>query len=299
MTDNFRGALLMLGSMAFFTLNDSCTKLLADSLPLSQVITLRGILTSLATALIAWRLGAFAVRLSARDRNLIVLRTAAEAGTAYFFITALFNMPLANVTAVLQSTPLIVTLAAALFLGEPVGWRRLGAILVGFVGVLLILRPGPEGFTIYSAYTLAAVGLVTVRDLATRKLSHEVPSMLVSFVTATGVTLAFAVAGAVQADWVAVDARSGALILAAAVAVLVAYLCSVAAIRCGEISFVSPFRYSGLLFALLLGLVIFGHWPEWPTLAGAAIVVSSGLFMLYRERTLGLPPTAPVKTPRS
>ncbi|WP_375691656.1 DMT family transporter [Pseudooceanicola sp. LIPI14-2-Ac024] len=299
MTDNMRGAMLMMASMALFTLNDTFTKLLAGEVPLAQVISLRGVLTSVGTALIAWRLGAFRGKVARRDWVLVVVRMIAEVGAAYFFLTALFNMPLANVTAVLQSAPLVVTLAAALFLKEPVGWRRLSAILVGFCGVLLIIRPGPEGFNLYALYTLVSVGFVTTRDLVTRRLSREVPSMLVSFVTAVGVTLAFAIGSLGGDPWVPLDVRSGGLIAAAGIAVLFAYLCSVAAMRSGEISFVSPFRYTGLLWALVLGFVAFGHWPEWPTLLGAAIVVSSGLFMLYRERRLGLPPTAPQKTPRS
>lgn len=299
MNDNTRGAVLMMASMALFTLNDTFTKLLAGEVPLTQVITLRGVFTSVATALIAWRLGAFRVRIARRDWGLVVLRMVAEVGAAYFFLTALFNMPLANVTAVLQSAPLVVTLAAAVFLGEPVGWRRVGAILVGFLGVLLIIRPGPEGFNIFAIYTLVAVAFVTLRDLSTRRLTREVPSMLVSFVTASGVTAAFAIGGLWSEPWVALDTRSGGLILAAAIAVLGAYLCSVGAMRAGEVSFVSPFRYTGLLWALVLGFIAFGDFPEWPTLVGAAIVVASGLFMLYRERRLGLTPTVPQKTPRA
>ncbi|MGH1426249.1 MAG: DMT family transporter [Pseudooceanicola sp.] len=299
MTDNMRGAVYMMGSMALFTLNDTCTKLLSDHVPLTQVITLRGFLTTFVTALIAWRMGAFRVSLTGRDWGLVITRVLAEVGIAYFFLTALFNMPLANVTAVLQSAPLAVTLAAAVFLGEPVGWRRIGAILVGFAGVLLIVQPGSDGFNIYAIYTLIAVGFVTLRDLVTRRLSRDVPSMLVTVMTAGGVTFAFAAGSVSGADWVALDARSTGLIGAAAITVLGAYLCSVVAIRAGEMSFVSPFRYTGLLFALVLGFVVFGYWPDWMTLAGAAIVAASGLFMLARERKLGATPSAPPKTGRA
>ncbi|OWU84644.1 membrane protein [Oceanicola sp. 22II-s10i] len=298
MTDNFRGALLMMGAMALFTLNDTCTKLLSGDLPMSQIITLRGILTSVGTALIAWRMRAFAHRLNRRDAILVLLRTLAEVGGAYFFITALFNMPLANVTAVLQSAPLAVTLAAAVFLGEKVGWRRLVAIGIGFCGVLLIVRPGPEGFNLFAINALISVMFVTARDLFTRRLSRAVPSMLVSFATAVGVTLFFAVS-AIGDTWVPLDTRAVGLIGTSAAALLFAYLCSVAAMRAGELSFVTPFRYTGLIWALLLGLVAFGDWPTWPTLLGAAIVVGSGLFMLYRERRLGLTPPSATRTPRA
>jgi len=117
-----------------------------------------------------------------------------EIGAAYFFLTALFNMPIANVTAILQALPLTITLAAALFFGDPIGWRRMSAILVGFVGVMLIVRPGAADFTIYSLYVLAAVGFVTLRDLATRRLSKETPSMLVTFITSTSIMVFFGVA---------------------------------------------------------------------------------------------------------
>ena len=299
MSDNLRGAVLMMASMALFTLNDMCTKLLAGQVPLTQVITLRGIFTTVATAIIAWRMGAFRTRPSARDTRLILVRVVAELGAAYFFLTALFNMPLANVTAVLQSAPLVVTLAAALFLGEKVGWRRMVAIVAGFVGVLIIVRPGPEGFNIFAGYTLVAVLFVTLRDLVTRQLSRDVPSMQVSFATAAGVTLFFGLLGVGGEDWVPLDTRSATLILAAGVAVLGAYLSSVGAMRAGELSFVSPFRYTSLLWALVLGFLAFGDFPTPTTLVGAGVVVGSGLFMLYRERQLGLRPTAPHKSPRA
>lgn len=285
MTDNMRGAALMMASMAAFTINDTCVKALAGSLPLFQVIFLRGLLTTLLTAVLAWRLGAFRGRIPPRDRGLVALRLLAEIASAYFFLVALFNMPLANVTAILQSLPLVVTLSAALIFREPLGWRRMLAILVGLVGVLLIVRPGTEGFTIFSVYALLAVLFVTMRDLCTRRLSRDTPSMLVTFLTSAAVMTTFGIASAFG-DWVPVGQREGLLILGAAFFVFLGYLCSVMVMRVGEIAFVTPFRYTGLVWALLLGWLVFGDWPGTLTLLGAAIVVASGIFTLWREGQL-------------
>ncbi|MWB79860.1 EamA family transporter [Pseudooceanicola sp. 216_PA32_1] len=293
MTDNMRGAFLMMGSMALFTLNYAVVKSLAAELPVTQIVVLRGLVTSLAAGLLAWRMGAFGARLGRRNRRLILLRTAAEIVSAYFFLQALVNLPLANVSAVMQSAPLSVTLAAALFLAEPVGWKRLSAILAGFVGVLLILRPGGEGFNIFALYSLAAVAFVTLRDLTTRRLSRDVPSMVVTLATAVGVTLAFS-AASLATDWGPVGTGQGVLIGLAALLLTAAYLCSISAMRVGDVSFVAPFRYTSMLWALVLGFAVFGQWPDWITLAGAALVVGSGLFTLYRERQLGRAPRVPV-----
>lgn len=285
MSPNLSGALLMMGSMAAFTINDTCIKATGGAMPLFQLVTLRGLLTSVMIYILARRLGSLTLRLPRRDWVLIALRSASEVAATLFFLTALMNMPLANVTAVLQVLPLTVTLGAALFFAESVGWRRALAIGVGFCGMLLIVRPGPDGFSPHAIYALAAVGCVTVRDLTTRRMSAQVPSMTVTLAAALSVTV-FAAAASLTDDWVAVEARSGLLIAAASVCILLGYLCSVAAMRVGDVSFVAPFRYTGLLWALVLGWLVFGHWPEPLTLLGAAIVVGTGLFTLYRERAM-------------
>ena len=158
-SDNLTGAILMMASMASFTINDTFMKALAGEIPLFQVLFLRGIFTTIAVAGIAWWMGALFARVSRRDAGSIALRMVGEIGSAYFFLTALFNMPIANVTAILQALPLTITLAAALVFGDPIGWRRMSAILIGLVGVMLIVRPGAEDFTIYSIYALIAVGV--------------------------------------------------------------------------------------------------------------------------------------------
>ena len=283
---NQRGAALMTSAMAGFACSDACMKMLGETLPLFQALLLRGCGTTLGLWTLAFAAGQVRLDLGARSWALIGARAVAEMGAAWFFITALFQMPLANVSAILQSLPLAVTLAGWLVLGEPAGRQRLLAILVGFGGVLLIVRPGAEGFGLPALYALASVGCVTVRDLIARRIPAATPSLLVAAVTAAAVA-AFGGVGSLFVDWGPVDGGTVLLILAATGFVMVAYVGSVAAMRVGELGFVAPFRYMSLLVSLLLGAAVFGTFPDAVTLLGAGIVVATGLFTLWRERVVG------------
>ena len=292
MTPNVKGALLMTGAMAAFTFNDTFMKALSDEIPLFQAIFMRGVATTLLLLLLAIWFRGFDLRLSRRDWGLITLRTVMEIAAAYFFITALFNMPIANVTAILQALPLSVSLAGALFLGESIGWRRITAISVGLIGVLFIVKPGAADFTIYSIYGLATVAVVTVRDLAARRLGKNVPSLTVAWVGAIGVTMSAGLASLGE-TWVAPTPLGWMQLAGTAVFIIVAYIGSVMTMRVGDIGSVAPFRYTGLLWAILLGFIVFDEWPDVWTLLGSAIVVSTGVFMLLRERALGKRATPP------
>lgn len=273
----------MMASMAAFTLNDALLKLTDGGAPLSQLLFLRGVLSTVLIYALARALGSLDFRVARRDWSLIAVRAGAEVGAAYFFVTALLNMPLANVTAVLQALPLTVAVGAALVFREPLGWRRMSAILIGFMGMLLIVRPGPDGFSLWSGYALLAVICVTVRDLATRRLSPDVPSLTVTLASSVAVTLSFGLASTVTA-WAPITVPLGGLIAGASVFIIGGYFFSIRAMRVGEISFIAPFRYTGLVWALVLGWLVFGDWPTNLTLLGALIVVATGLFTLYRER---------------
>ncbi len=277
----------MAAAMMTFTVNDSFTKTLSDVLPLSQLLFLRGAGVTICLLVMALVLGQIRFDLAPRDWFLMCIRTAGELGGAYFFITALFHMPLANVSAILQVLPLSVTLAGALFFGEVLGWRRLMAILVGFAGVMLIVRPGGADFNVYSLYALAAVACVTLRDLVVRRLSRSVPSLMVSLVAAFGVTLVAGIAS-LAADWQPLNVKEALHLGGATLFVIFGYIFSVAAMRVGEIGFVAPFRYASLLTALILGVVVFGEFPSALTLIGAGIVVATGIFTLIREQRLHL-----------
>ena len=282
---NIAGALLMMASMAAFTINDTFVKLVGQTLPLFQLLTLRAVLATALLAIMAVWLGSFRLNMPRRDGWLVFWRCLAEVGAAYFFLSALLAMPLANVTAILQVLPLTVTLGAALFFREAVGWRRMVAICAGFVGMLLIVRPGTDGFTVHTVYALAAVMCVTLRDLVTRKMSPQVSSMTVTVITSATI-LMFAGLASLGIEWQPVSTRDALYIVASAVFIIGGYSFSVMVMRVGEISAIAPFRYSSLLWALALGWLVFGDWPDPVTLLGAAIVVASGVFTLYRERKL-------------
>ena len=285
MTPNVWGAGLMMASMACFTLNDTLVKLTDGALPLGQLLTLRGVFSVLLIYVLARSLGGVRLDLGRRNWGLVGLRSVAEIGAAYFFITALLNLPLANVTAILQVLPLTVTLGAAMVFREAVGWRRALAIAVGFCGMLLIVRPGPEGLSIWSLYAVMAVVCVTVRDLATRKLSVDVPGMTVTLAAAVAVLVFFGLYSTGE-TWQPVTPKLWLLLVGASILIFGGYYFSVQVMRTGEISFIAPFRYTGLIWALVLGWFVFGDWPSALTLLGAAIVVGMGLFSLYRERQL-------------
>ncbi|WP_445327160.1 DMT family transporter [Yoonia sp. GPGPB17] len=194
-------------------------------------------------------------------------------------------MPIANVSAILQVLPLSVSLVAALFLGEALGWRRLTAIFVGFIGVMLIIQPGGADFSIYSIYALGAVACVTLRDIAVRRMSRDVPSVFVALIAAVGVTGLGGV-GSLFVAWQPFSMTSGLQLAGAMSFLIFGYIASVSAMRFGEIGFVAPFRYTSLLVALVLGVLVFDEWPNTLALIGGAVVVATGLFTLYRETKL-------------
>jgi S-adenosylmethionine uptake transporter len=285
MSPTLLGALLMTASMASFTLNDALLKLTAGVVPLAQLIFIRSLITCSLMLATKGRIGTMHFDIARRDWVLIGARAATEISISYFFLTALFKMPLANITAIMQVVPLAVTLASALFLREAVGRRRITAIVIGFAGVMLIIRPGAEGFNIWAIYALLAVLGVTARDLITRQLSPQVPSMTVALSTAVAVMVSFGLVS-LFGPWVSIAPDIWVLIISSAVVIMAGYFLSIWVMRVGDVSFTAPFRYTQLVWALLLGWFVFGEWPGWMTLTGAAIVVATGVFTFYRERKL-------------
>lgn len=273
----------MSASMAGFVLNDTMMKSLSGEVPLFQAILVRGLFASSVILILAWQSGALRHRPGPRDRRLIGLRMFSEAMTTCFFLTALFNMPLANSVAILQAASLGVPLCAALFLGDKVGWRRYLAIIIGFCGVLLIVRPGGEGFNIYSLSALAATSFVVLRDLVTRQISRAIPGLGVTVLTSLTITALGAV-GTMIAGYVTLSWEAIGILAASSGFLLVGYYAGVEAMRVGEVAAVSPFRYTNLIWALILGLLVFGDLPDPLTILGAVIIVVSGLYTLHRQR---------------
>lgn len=174
-----------------------------------------------------------------------------------------------------------------MFFGEPVRWRRWLAILVGFAGVLIIVRPGLEGFSIYSLFALGCVVCAAARDLFTRQVPDEIPTLLISTATALLVTAFGGILVAPLGGWNPIGPSEIAQLAAAAVLLIIGYQFIILAMRTGEIAFVAPYRYTALLWAVLFGMLLFGEWPDAAMLLGAALVVGSGLYSLYRERRVG------------
>jgi drug/metabolite transporter (DMT)-like permease len=278
-----RGAVFMMLAMASGTISDAVVKAIAMHMNMGQLMLLRGIAASVLIWLFARRRGDLRP-LSAVAHPMVLVRVFAEAGATITFLIALAALPLANVSAILQALPLAVTLGAALFLREPVGWRRWTAIGVGFAGVMIVVRPGFEGFAAESLLVLATVAFAAVRDLATRRIPPGIPSVFVSTVTAPAVAVVGLVLVFPLGGWQPVGALDLAGLLAAAVLLLLNYSFLVLAARIGEIAFVAPYRYAGLPLAMVLGFAAFGDVPDLFMILGAAIIVGSGLYALHRER---------------
>ncbi|EBW2353335.1 DMT family transporter [Salmonella enterica subsp. enterica serovar Enteritidis] len=283
---NQRGAVFMVVSQAAFMANDTLVKLATGNLGIAQIMFVRGIFASALVALLVWRTRQFRP-LSTLTRPAVALRILGEIGGTLTYLIALANMPIANVQAVFQALPLAITMTAALFLGEQVGYRRWSAIALGFVGVLIIVRPGMEGFNAYVLWVLASVAFCTVRDLATRRIPQDVPSGFVSMLTAMAIMLCGGVMLAGGAEWRPLTPVLLATLAGAALMVLTGYQFIILSMRSGDISFVAPFRYTALIWAILSGIFVFGNMPDMPMLVGAAIVVASGIYSLYRERVAG------------
>jgi drug/metabolite transporter (DMT)-like permease len=181
-----------------------------------------------------------------------------------------------------QSTPLIMTLAMVVLGLERVRWRRWSAIVVGFLGVLVIVRPGPAGMNLYALVALAAAVLVAGRDLATRFVPADVPSTVVALASTASVGLAGLIAGFGEA-WPPLGRLEMAYIIGAGILVTLGNLANIMAFRNTDVSVVSPFRYSVILWALLSGFVIFGELPDPTAVIGIALIIASGVYTIHRE----------------
>lgn len=286
LSQNMRGAVFMTLAMLAFTLNDTMIKLTNGEVGLYQAIFLRGVLATAVMSVLTWKTGGFKNLPKVIDRALL-WRTVGELTGTIFFLTALFNMPLANAAAILQVMPLVVTLGAAILFREAVGWRRYTAIAVGLVGVIIIIRPGGDGFNVYSLSVIAAVFCLVLRDLATRRINRALPASFISFFSSAAVMTMGGI-GTLFVEWQPVSVANLFQLSGSAMFLLSAYYFSIQAMRCGDVSFTSPFRYTALIWAGILGFVFFADVPDAPMIIGSIIVVASGLFTLYREHRLAI-----------
>lgn len=269
-------------SMAGFTFNDALTKSVTAELTVAQIMFVRGAFTALLVYMVARRMGALD-HIRNIVQPLILLRIAFETIAAVAFLAALGQVPLANASAILQSLPLAVTLGAALFYREPVGWRRWTAIGVGFLGVLVIIQPGPEGFTLASLYIVLCVITAAGRDLVTRRIDPSISSLTVTLFTTASISMAGLLLVPAFGGWQPVSGCQLGRLACASVFLFAGYQAIIMAMRIGEISFIAPFRYTSLLWAILLGIVFFRETPDIWMMIGSAIVIGSGLYTFYRE----------------
>lgn len=274
----------MVAAMLAFVTNDTLVKLASESMPLGEVLFLRGVV-SLAILVPVMLMFRFEHRWRDYANPMMVWRNIADVGATLIYLTALTHLTIANATIVLQAVPLIVTIAGAVLFREHVGWRRWTAISVGLAGVVVVIRPGLEGFNAWSLAALAAVFLIAGRDIATRHVPASIPTMMLVIASVT-VNLFGGAALGIGESWLWPTLEGWLTTIGAGIASVFAYLLIVVALRGRDLSLTAPFRYTVIVWAVLYGVVIWGDSLDFLTIVGACLIVASGVFMLYRERKL-------------
>lgn len=287
LSDNLRAISLMVVAMALFALEDMAIKKASAALGVGQIIFLLGV--SGAVVFAGWSRWKGQRLL---DKRLLepwlITRTAGEMIGTFGFVTALALMPISNASAILQATPLVVTMGAALFLGEPVGWRRWSAVLLGFAGVLLIIQPGMDGFSANSGFALIGVAGLAIRDVATRRVQATISTPTIACMAYTAIMVPGLIMMSATTGWRPITGDA-ALWMGMAIGIGVfAYFIITTALRLGEISAIAPFRYTRLLFALAIGYFAFGEIPNLAMAIGSILVVGSGIYAIYRERQVNV-----------
>jgi drug/metabolite transporter (DMT)-like permease len=285
-SDTLIGIAAMTASMLCFNIGDTVFKLMGAAMPVGEMLFIRGIFASL----IMFAVCAHAGVLSQVPRLFtakIAIRVIMEALCSVLFFVGLMSLAFADAAAIGQFTPLMVMAGAALFLGEAVGWRRWMSAAVGFVGVLLIIKPGTGAFQPMALVILGSMVCVAARDLVTRLVPKDLPTSLLTASSAVaGMAVGLAMAPFERA-WISPSASDVAIMAACAATVLGGYAFIIIAVRHGPTAVTSPFRYTYMLFATLSSLIIFHERPDAWSWIGIALIIGSGLYMLHRERVVG------------
>ena len=276
----------MLAAMAGFTIEDAFIKQLSSTISIGQILIVIGLCSSVFFTLLALTRRHSLLASNVWTRATLA-RMCAESVASIAFVTSLAFVPISTVAAVFQVTPLTITMGAALFLGERVGWRRWSAVCVGFIGVLLIIRPGFGGFNPAVLWVLIAVLGVAARDLVTRVIPTNVESSIISVQAFLSITIAGAISLLVSPQDVAPIASKELVYFGCAIVFSISgYYAIVSAMRVGNASIVASFRYSRLLFSLLVGVFIFNESVDMLTLIGSAIIIGTGLYTFLREHQI-------------
>ena len=280
---NHIGAILTTVSALAFIINDAAMKWAIQVIPLFELLFMRGLIAVPLICLAMLVTRQLIKTVSRADGFLIGWRLLAEIAISYFLLVALKNMPISHVTLILQAAPLGLTLVAALMMGEKVSMRRWVAILFGFVGVIIIIRPGTAGFSPYAIFAVLTVLCIVFRDMVTRRLSPTIPSLPIAALTTFVIFLMAMIM--MPKTGSAMPTLSQLLIITiAAVAILTAYLLSVKIMRVGDVGFVAQFRYTGIVWAVIIGFFVFGEVPDMWTVAGALLIIATGIYTLRADR---------------
>lgn len=274
---NARSMASMAGAMACFVVNDALVKYASQSLPAAQLIFLRGVMATVLVLAVAHASGA-TTRISDIARGKVVVRALVDATATMLYLSSLFHLPLGNATAINLAAPLVMVAFAVIFMGERVNLQRWLALLAGFAGVLLIIQPRAGGFNGWAWVCLLGTLFHATRDLLTRQIAQNVPSILITLATAASVTILSGIASAVQ-GWKPFGVMELVMLGAASVFLAAGYYLIISAMRQGEMSLTAPFRYTSLLFALVIGFVVWGEVPNFAAWFGIALLLASGLYV--------------------
>jgi len=291
---NFKGSIFMILAMFAFTVEDFFLKKATKFVPLGEILIISGLLGViffLGCSLITKQNMIYEKSFSA----VLIVRSIFEISGRVFYALAIALMPITNASAILQATPIVVVLGAVIFLREKVGWRRWGAIFFGFFGVLLVIQPGTEGFSIFSIFAVLGMIGFAGRDLATRMSPLNMSNFQLGtlgfsmvFISGILITLFNLFIFPSNTVWITISAKNWALIIANGVAGIIAYQCLTIAMRNGDVSFVTPFRYVRVLFALFFGVMLLGEEPNTLVLCGSLMVVLSGIYIILRRRNVDI-----------
>lgn len=278
---NLRGALCFIFGTAFLVTNDTLVKLQSAEMPIGQLIFVRGWFAVAFTLLACWWLGVLD-HLKDLANRAVMARAGVNAVSMFTYMAALIHMPIANVATIMQVIPLALTAASALLLAERVGVRRWTAVAVGFIGVLIVIRPGPEGFNVWALSALLTVGLVVTRDLITRSVSAGIPSILITLASSIAVLVSAGVYSAAE-EWAPLTLSNVSVLVASAGFLTIGIHLLIVAVRIGELSVVVPFRYLLVVWAMISGYLVWDELPDGWALFGIALVVGSGIYTVRRE----------------
>jgi drug/metabolite transporter (DMT)-like permease len=278
---NQRGILALICGMVAYTINDAMVKSIAHKYPVGEVIFVRGLMTAILIGAAVLALGHARELRHATDKR-ILARSVFDGLSTACFIAALVHMKLADLAAMLQVSPLILTAFSVLFYRELVGWRRWTAILVGFAGAMFVVKPTPSAFDIWAVVAIAAATSSALREMLTRRIDRSVPTVVIAFMGSIGILVAGALFAA-TGEWRSIPAHDLAMLAGAAVFVGIATYSIALAFRGVDLSVVAPFRYSYLITSAIAGYLVFNELPDSWSAFGAVLIVGSGLYALHRE----------------